>query len=377
MSLATIVYEGVRRRFSESLLDDLLQPFLDAYVAPHPDPAHRFQDFSLEADERRLLALVDGRRTLAEVIEKAGMSRMQAKHLVYALLASETIQPLPRQAKKKDALEPPPRPPPLSQVSPVNARPPPLKRRSDVVFAARHGSVEGSPVEDVRARLVDRARGMRKQNFFEMLGVSRQAGADEVQRAYHALVREVHPDKLRGAITADARALAEQIFQQLETAFETLADDARRAEYQRKLEQGQKTGVSDELGKILTAESRFKKGELALHGGAYAKAAALFREAVELYPEEGEFHAHLGWALFLESPDDPVVQADALHRLNQGVQLSPRLDRAHIFLGRVFSRMGRSAEAQKAFEQALVCNPDSAEALAELRLSGVPTRQRR
>ena len=377
MSLATIVYEGVRRRFSEGLIDDLLQPFLDAYVAPHPDPAHRFQDFSLEADERRLLALVDGRRTLAEVIERCGIAHLHAKQLVYALLATETVQPLPRQARKKDVLEPPPRPPPLAAASPVSARPPPLKRRSDLVVAARAGRVEGLPVEDVRARLVERARSRRKQNFFEMLGVSRQAGADEIQRAYHALVREVHPDKLRGAVTADARALAEQIFQQLETAFETLSDEARRVEYGKKLDQGQKTGVSDELGKILTAESRFKKGEVALHGGSYARAAALFREAVELYPEEGEFHAHLGWAVFLESPDDPIVQADALHRLQQGVQLSPRLDRAHIFLGRVFSRMGRGAEAQKAFEQALVCNPDSAEALAELRLSGVPTRQRR
>lgn len=375
MSLATIVYEGVRRRFSDALLDDLLAPFLDAYVAPHPDPAHRFQDFSLEADERRVLALVDGRRTLADVIDKCGMGRVQAKHLLYALIASETIQPLPRQAKKKDALEPPLRPPLPASTSPVSARPPPLRRRSDVVFAARGN--DAAPIEDVRARLVERARGMRKQNFFEMLGVSRSAGADEVQRAYHALVREVHPDKLRGAVTADARALAEQIYQQLETAFEALADEKRRAEYERKLDQGQKTGVSDELGKILTAESRFKKGEAALHAGAYAKAAALFREASELYPEEGEFHAHLGWALFLESPDDPTVQADAIRRLQHGVELSPRIDRAHIFLGRVFSRMGRAPDAQKAFEQALVCNPDSAEALAELRLSGVPTRQRR
>jgi CheY-like chemotaxis protein/curved DNA-binding protein CbpA len=370
MSLATIVYEGVRRRFTEGQLDDLLEPFLDAYAGPHPDPIHRHQDLALEADERRVLALIDGRRTLRDVIDKGGLAKLHAKQLVYTLLASETIQPLPRAAKKKNVLEP-------SAPPPLHARPPPLKKRADAVFGAGPLSVEGLPVEEVRQRLVERARQMRRQNYFEMLGVSRQASSDEIQRAYDALVRDVHPDKLRGPVPADARALADQIIQQLQTAVEMIVDDKRRAEYAKKLDQGGKTGVSDELGKILAAEGRFRRGESALHAGSYAKAASLFREAVELYPDEGEFHAHLGWALFLESPDDVVVQNDALQRLQYAARLSPRLDKAHLFMGRVLSRMGRSGDAQKAFEQALVANPDSAEALAELKLAGVPTRHRR
>jgi DNA-binding response OmpR family regulator len=373
MSLATIVHEGVRRRFSEGQLDDLLEPFMESYVGPHPDPAHRYQDLSLEADERRLLALVDGRRTMRDVIDKSGLSRLHGKQLVYALLATETIQPMSRASKKKDALEDPSA---SLNAPPLPSRPPPLKKRGDGVFANSPASATGA-AEDVRTKLSERARAMRRQSFFEMLGVSRSASADEIQRAYHALVRDVHPDKLRGNVPADARALAEQIAHQLEAAFATLSDEKKRGEYLKRLEAGQKTGVSDELGKILAAESRFRKGENALHAGSYAKAAALFREAVELYPEEGEFHAHLGWALYLESPDDAVVQADAVKRLQQGIQLSPRLASSHIYLGRVLGRMGRAVDAQRSFEQALVCNPDSAEALAELRLAGLPMRSKR
>jgi CheY-like chemotaxis protein/curved DNA-binding protein CbpA len=390
MSLATIVYEGVRRRFSEGQLDDLLEPFLEAFIGPHPDPAHRYQDLSLEADERRLLALVDGRRTMRDVIERGGLARLHAKQLVYSLLASEAIQPLSRAAKKKDALAPLDT---SSMTTSTPQRPPPLRKRGEPAPAGGGGggggagnvfanstvpsSGEGLPIDEVRARLIEKARAMRRQNFFEMLGVSRAAHGDEIARAYHALVRDVHPDRLRGNVPADARALAEQIAAQLEIAFETLSDDERRKAYARKLEEGQKTGVSDELGKILAAEGRFRKGESALHAGAYAKAAALFREAVELYPEEGEFHSHLGWALYLESPDDAVVQADAIQRLHKGIELSPRFDKGHLFLGRVLTRMGRTADAQRAFEQALLCNPDSAEALAELKLAGLPTRQKR
>lgn len=370
MSLATIVYEGVRRRFTEGQLDDLLEPFLDAFIGPHPDPAHRYQDLSLEADERRVLALVDGRRTMRDVIDKGGIARLHAKQLVYSLLATETIQPLNRAARKKDVFAPP-----EAGSSASSTRPPPLRKRGDVFQATVPHSSEGLPVDEVRSKLIERARAMRRQNFYEMLGVSRAAAGDEINRAYHSLIRDVHPDKLRGSMPADARALAEQIASQLEIAFHTLSDDDKRKAYAAKLEQGQKTGVSDELGKILAAEGRFRKGETALHAGSYAKAAALFREAVELYPEEGEFHVHLGWALYLETPDDAVVQADALGQLHQGIELSPRLDKAHLFLGRVLTRMGRTADAQKAFEQALLCNPDSAEALAELKLAGLPSRR--
>ncbi|HEY4222535.1 MAG TPA: DUF4388 domain-containing protein [Myxococcota bacterium] len=394
MSLATIVYEGVRRRFSEGQLDDLLEPFIESFVGPHPDPGYRFQDLALEADERRLLALVDGRRTMRDVIDKSGLSRLHGKQLVYTLLATETIQPMQRAAKKKDALDVFPAEAPSSPTA-LNLgaqKPPPLKKRGDsnvfassptAVSTSRSGSypprpsLEGVPADEIRAKLMERARAMRRQTFFEMLGVSKSAHSDEIQRAYHALVREVHPDKLRGNVPADARALAEQIAHQLEAAFQTLSDDKKRHAYASRIDQGQKTGVSDELGKILAAEGRFRKGETALHAGSYAKAAALFREAVELYPEEGEFHAHLGFALYLESPDDAVVQADAVKRLQHGIELSPRLASSHLYLGRVFTRMGRAADAQRAFEQALLCNPDSGEALAELRLAGLPTRQKR
>ena len=374
MSLATILYEGVRRRFTEGQLDDLLEPFLDANLGPHPDPAHRHQDLSLEADERRVLALVDGRRTMRDIIDKGGLARLHAKQLLYSLLATETIQPLSRAAKNKDA-----------RVSPAgsagSARPPPLKKRAATVAPVFQSTipadVDGLPIDDVRGKLFQRARALRRQNFYEMLGVSRAAASEEIGRAYHALMREVHPDKLRASLPADARSLAGQIAAQLEIAFDTLGDDHRRKAYAAKLEQGQKTGVSDDLSKVLTAEGRFRKGCSALHGGSYAQAAALFREAVELCPEEGEFHVHLGWALYLQMPDDAVVQSDALQRLEKGVVLSPRLDKAHLFLGRVLTRMARDADAHKAFQQALLCNPDSAEALAELRLSGLPSRPQR
>jgi cytochrome c-type biogenesis protein CcmH/NrfG len=87
---------------------------------------------------------------------------------------------------------------------------------------------------------------------------------------------------------------------------------------------------------------------------------------VQLQPEEGEFVAYLGWARFQASPDVPEEAQISHAALERAVQLSPTLEKAHLFLGYILKGLGRAEEATHAFEHALECNPSSAEALREL-----------
>ena len=62
------------------------------------------------------------------------------------------------------------------------------------------------------------------RDLYDILGIARDASADEVKRAYRRLAREFHPD-VNGDPQAEAR------FKQVTSAYETLSDPSRRRQY--------------------------------------------------------------------------------------------------------------------------------------------------
>ncbi|HTZ08325.1 MAG TPA: molecular chaperone DnaJ [Acidimicrobiales bacterium] len=64
-------------------------------------------------------------------------------------------------------------------------------------------------------------------DYYALLGVSPQAGEDEIKRAYRRMARELHPDSTGGDAEAEAR------FKEVTRAYEVLRDPERRARYDR------------------------------------------------------------------------------------------------------------------------------------------------
>jgi molecular chaperone DnaJ len=63
----------------------------------------------------------------------------------------------------------------------------------------------------------------RPKDYYRVLGVERDASPDKIRRAYRRLARKYHPDRGAGS-SVDA-------FQELQAAYETLADAERRRRY--------------------------------------------------------------------------------------------------------------------------------------------------
>lgn len=218
-----------------------------------------------------------------------------------------------------------------------------------------------------RERLAAKAGALRRLDYFEILGVRRDATREDIKRRYFGLAKEYHPDKHYQSASAEVRQLAQQIYDLISAAHDTLTDPAERDRYLQDLERGVKRDLGEDVGKILAAEGKFQRGEELMRQRLYADAYRQFQDAIDLYGDEGEFHAWLGWALFL---GDPRQSDGAIARIDHAVSLNPKLDRSYLFLGYIHKATGRPDKAERQFEKALQCNPDCTEALRELRLLG-------
>ena len=68
---------------------------------------------------------------------------------------------------------------------------------------------------------------MSKRDFYEILGVSKSASADEIKKSYRKVAMQYHPDRNPGD------KAAEEKFKEAKEAYEMLSDANKRAAYDR------------------------------------------------------------------------------------------------------------------------------------------------
>ena len=79
---------------------------------------------------------------------------------------------------------------------------------------------------------------MAKRDYYEVLGISKSAAADEIKKAYRRLAMKFHPDRNKD----DDSAAAEKKFKEAKEAYEVLKDAEKRATYDQFGHDGLKAG---------------------------------------------------------------------------------------------------------------------------------------
>ncbi len=86
---------------------------------------------------------------------------------------------------------------------------------------------------------MSKTRKPRPFNPYRILGVKRQATAEEIRRAYRRLSLEFHPDRKPGDRAAEAR------YKEIQNAYEVLGDPERRRHFDETGEVGRRAAFSD------------------------------------------------------------------------------------------------------------------------------------
>lgn len=344
---ASLIIDGVCSRFPLEVIDaDLAARPGDSRVVAGESPFYLFQDMTLDPIQYGFLQRLQEGAALRELLGEGELAR----RMLYGLLATEVVE--------------------LRAPAEVSAEG--VEVDAAIAARARLAAVRGpqlDPAEEgIRSELSVMAESMRGVDYFGVLGVTRNATDEQVRASYVDLAKRTHPDRFSSSGAA-VRQVAEEVFGLVSQANEALADARSREAYRVELAQGARMQEEmEEARRALGAEKEFQKGIAALRARRYQSALEAFREAVDLYPAEGEYLAYLAYATFLDSPDDREVQKKAVTALRKSAKLAPDSEKPYLLLGQLFKAMNRVENAERMFLQAVQQKADCLEALRELRL---------
>lgn len=341
LSPATLIHEGVKRYWEPLKVAAFLESYADHYLTATANPHYRFQNMELSDRDAEVLAECRGELRISDLLKKHPLARLEVEQLLAALLMARIIEPVEQ----------------------------PLPHSSDEL------SEEPQPIQATGLREIILAdhRRMLAQDYFSLLGISRETGADGLRSAYYALAAKHHPDRyVHAHLSADLQTRVDEIFQHLRQAYETLSEAARRRQYLETLEGRPTTSVSapkpTPQADVVAGAEAFRKGQGLLGRGDYAKALPYLEQALAVSPDEPEYLSACAWARYWERPEDPQRIAQARDMLLRSAGLEPGLDVTHLYLGYLLRHEGREQDAVRRFEMAVMCNPECSAALKELQI---------
>jgi tetratricopeptide (TPR) repeat protein len=315
----------------------------------------RLQEMTADATEQAFIRELDGARQLGSIVSNARIPTAKARLLLVALSEAGMIQAREATSRRRAAV------PPSAPAPAVEPQPAPL------------GSGELSMMLQMA----------RTQDHFWSLGVGRETATPEIDRAYEALARSFHADRYRLA-PEDDRRMAQEIFDSLAEAHRVLHDPALRRAYANKLGR-ENDEASSEPTRAASAEpvatpsratpsppsgaahALYEVGLEHLRARRHHEAVEVLRQAARLVPNEADYRAALGWALFRQAPADARAARAAIAELRRATQIDERHRSAAQHLADIYAQTGQPEAAIAELERLLALDPEAVELADELR----------
>lgn len=196
-------------------------------------------------------------------------------------------------------------------------------------------------------------------DYYSILGITKNATAGEIKRVYLGLVQKYHPDRFA---EGKEKEEAHQVFSRITAAYRTLSDEKLRAKYDESLTK--RTTDADEAREI-QARNLFNRALEHLNKGEPWPALNLLRTAYS-HDMRPLYLSYLGLAQVYTKRN----QADGFKKLQHALKKELFNPTMHYNLGLAQEFAGNKEEALRSYKQTITWDPKHKRAkLAVMKLS--------
>ena len=327
LNVESLVYHGVKAIGDTDRIVNGCPP-LDSVLYSLVEP-HRRAKTLLSEDDKRILSLINGIRTVRDIISLSSLTEidtLRTIHILYNMQMTEGTED------------------------------------RDINASGGEKSVGKDPEADLPPAFLERIerfyREAQSVDYYGILDVSTTASVSEIKRAYHRMAKEFHPDRYLHVESDSLREKLHVIFSSVNEAYRQLTsptsgdrsssvptDEVSRDTFNRNL-----------------AIARFKEGMRFYSATQFEQAATLFGQAIYLNDSDPEYHYLYAMALLRSEKMKPAEEA-----LRKASKLDPFNSKYTSELGHIYLELGFKTRARNTFQKALQFNPSDERALEGMR----------
>jgi curved DNA-binding protein CbpA len=335
MSIGNLIYEGVNKIVNWTRIRNEM-PHTDSALKLSIDPLRLFQDIELTQQDKKILSLVDGRRTIKEIIDSSWMGPFEALKVLYVLWSIGIVE-APIASGEEQASEE-------------------SGAKADETISLDEILRPPSEEEEILLKEVDDIyTNIGNMTLSELLEADEKADSETIRKNYYRLAKKFHPDRYFSSPDPLIKVKLTAIFDTLSGAYRTLKDDRQRADYFASLSAPKQETDANEAQR---AAEQFKQGIADFKAGDFWSAIEKFKWAVKMAPQNANYLSCLSLAF----SKVPGRVKDAEEALLAALKIEPYNADFHSHLGLIYMKAGLRKRANAEFLKAFRIDPENEKA---------------
>ncbi len=320
MSMGNLIYEGLKRIDNWTRIKNEI-PSVDSVLRLSTNPVMLFQDIELSSQDKKMLSMIDGRRSIKEIVDSSWVNSFEALKILYVLWSVGILE----EKKTTEIL---------------------TQKTEDIEEQVSFNEIFQPLTDETSEEFIHKVDrlylNLNTLSDYELLEVDRDTDEETLKKNYYRLSREFHPDRYFSSTDPNIKDKLQAIFDSITNAYETLKTTI-------------KGGVSSKVE--LNAEDFFIKGIEEIKQGQFQNATESFKRAIELNAKNAKYWSYLSLSLVrinnLKKAEEALLQA---------INLQPDNSEHYANMGIIYMRAGMKKKAYNQFETALALDPENIKA---------------